>query len=559
MEIETLVILGTVLGIIVVFFAKGIYDQRRNRILFRQQLKKNYGKYPTREYSPEQYASIARYYEKNRKSYAIDEITWNDLDMDSVFQQMNHTYSSAGEEYLFYRLHTPEQTGDRQMTDEKLIRYFMEHEEERMDLQMVFRQIGKTGKYSLFDYLQFLDTLGKRDNGKHIFGNVLYLLAIGLIFFKPFLGVTLFLVVMCYNIITYSKEKSEIEPYFVSMKYILRIVDGVDMIADLHCSGIQEQVEELNTLKKEFGSFKRKSMLLGRGGGTGELAEALLVYLKMMFHFDILVFNSALGEIRKHIEDVDRLVAGIGYLESSIAIGCFRACLEEYCTPEFTGDHRMEAEDMYHPLIGNPVKNSFATTRGILLTGSNASGKSTFLKTVAINGILAQTVNTCLAKRFVTEHYRIYSSMALRDDLNSGESYYIVEIKALKRILDAIGDRNGNPVLCFVDEVLRGTNTVERIAASAQIMKSLTGPFVMCYAATHDIELTHLLEKEYDNHHFEEEVIENDIVFNYKLMDGRATTRNAIKLLGIIGYDEQLIGKANAMAANFMEKGVWEA
>ena len=126
MEIETLVILGTVLGIIVVFFAKGIYDQRRNRILFRQQLKKNYGKYPTREYSPEQYASIARYYEKNRKSYAIDEITWNDLDMDSVFQQMNHTYSSAGEEYLFYRLHTPEQTGDRQMTDEKLIRYFME-------------------------------------------------------------------------------------------------------------------------------------------------------------------------------------------------------------------------------------------------------------------------------------------------------------------------------------------------------------------------------------------------------------------------------------------------
>ena len=193
----------------------------------------------------------------------------------------------------------------------------------------------------------------------------------------------------------------------------------------------------------------------------------------------------------------------------------------------------MKTEEMYHPLISNPVKNSFETNNGVLVTGSNASGKSTFLKTIAINAILAQTINTCLADKFITNHYRIYSSMALRDNLGSGESYYIVEIKSLKRILDAV-NKDVSPVLCFVDEVLRGTNTVERIAASTQILKSLCNANTKCFAATHDIELTHLLEKYYDNYHFEEEVIDNDIVFNYKVLNGRATSRNAIKLLKIL-------------------------
>jgi DNA mismatch repair ATPase MutS len=79
--------------------------------------------------------------------------------------------------------------------------------------------------------------------------------------------------------------------------------------------------------------------------------------------------------------------------------------------------------------------------------------------------------------------------MSLRDDLQGGDSYYVVEIKALKRILTAAKEP-GRPVLCFVDEVLRGTNTVERIAASTQILKSFDGRAVLCFAATHDIELT---------------------------------------------------------------------
>ena len=196
------------------------------------------------------------------------------------------------------------------------------------------------------------------------------------------------------------------------------------------------------------------------------------------------------------------------------------------------------------------------TEKGVLITGSNASGKSTFLKTVAMNAIFAQTIHTCMADSYSAGLYRIMSSMTLRDDLAGGDSYYIVEIKSLKRILNTVKE-DGNPVLCFVDEVLRGTNTVERIAASTQILKSLSKSSVLCFAATHDIELTHLLEKCYNNYHFEEEIMDKDVVFHYRLLKGKATTRNAIKLLGVMGYDENIIQEAETLAEKFLEEGSW--
>ena len=147
--------------------------------------------------------------------------------------------------------------------------------------------------------------------------------------------------------------------------------------------------------------------------------------------------------------------------------------------------------------------------------------------------------------------------MALRDDLDSGESYYIVEIKALKRILDAASAREGR-ILCFVDEVLRGTNTIERIAASTQILKSLGSSGILCFAATHDIELTELLQDDFDNYHFEEDVRDGDVFFNYRLKEGKATSRNAIKLLELMGYDKDVIKKATDQAERFTQSGIWQ-
>ena len=147
--------------------------------------------------------------------------------------------------------------------------------------------------------------------------------------------------------------------------------------------------------------------------------------------------------------------------------------------------------------------------------------------------------------------------MALRDDIESGESYFIVEIKSLKRILEE--SKKQEPLLCIIDEVLRGTNTIERIAASSRILAELKKNWVLPFAATHDIELSYILNSLYENYHFEEEVKEKEVVFSYILKKGRATSRNAIRLLDMLDYDSSIVKGAEKAAADFERKGVWAA
>ena len=152
---------------------------------------------------------------------------------------------------------------------------------------------------------------------------------------------------------------------------------------------------------------------------------------------------------------------------------------------------------------------------------------------------------------------RLYSSMTLKDDLVGGESYYMVEIKALKRILDA-GANAGERIYCFVDEVLRGTNTVERIAASTELLQAMEEAGILCFAATHDMELTGLLSETFSNFHFEEEYTEGDISFSYRLKEGPARTRNAIRLLAAMGFGKELAERAEKRAGDFLRTGKWQ-
>ena len=146
--------------------------------------------------------------------------------------------------------------------------------------------------------------------------------------------------------------------------------------------------------------------------------------------------------------------------------------------------------------------------------------------------------------------------MALSDNIFENESYFIVEIKSLKRILDKIDDTT--PMLIFIDEVLRGTNTLERIAASSRILSELAAKNTMCFAATHDIELTYILEKKYSNYHFTEDIINNTVVFEYILHKGRATSRNAIKLLTMLGYPKEIVSQAETSVEEYLRDGQWK-
>lgn len=544
-------------------FIREAYSAANRRKTFIRELYHLCGEPPKKEYSLERYAHIDSYFCRHRKEGQIDDITWNDLNMDDIFKRMNYTFSASGEEYLYYTLRTAVQTKEELDHEEEMVRFFEEHPDERVQIQYLMSVLGHTGKYSLYDYIDHLDRLGQRSNRKHILADLLFLPLILLAPLKLSAAMLGIAVLVIYNIMTYFKEKAETDPYIVSFAYITRLIETGKKLVQIEVPVCREEWAQIRACVERLGGLCRHSYFVfsrNRFDSSGNPIELLMDYLRMVFHLDLIQFNRMLWLLRDRRNEADVLIGQVGSVESAIAVSVFRASLKNgYCVPHLTEEagKTIFAQNCYHPLLEEPVKNSVMAQRGVLITGSNASGKSTFLKTVAVNVILAQTIHTVMAEAYKAPVFRVFSSMSLRDDLKSGESYYMAEIRAIKRILDA-ARLEESPVICFVDEVLRGTNTVERIAASTQILKSLCRPNTLCFAATHDIELTDLLGQEYDNYHFEEEIMDGDVRFPYQLMSGKATTRNAIRLLEMMGYDEKITDRAMEMAEHFVKKGQWQ-
>lgn len=539
-QLATIILLGTVFFGIAIFWNEHVGKKK-----LRSRLKMQFGKIPEREYDLDEYDNISRYYRKSKKDgFVIDDITWGDLDMDTLFPMVNNTQSSAGQEYLYALLRKPELSGGKLKRRKEIMDYFASHEEERLDVQMVFAKMGRMHKFSLADYMELMGNLDLRGGIKHYVCLGALFAALGLLFINIPLGVCAFLVVLTSNMLFYFRRKADMEPYLQTMQYILRLFRGGDQLAAMSIPELTKELDEIRSIKKRFRGFRIGSGLVTSTSPTGGIEQIVLDYLKMILHIDFIRFYQMMKYMNQHMDGVEQLIAALGFLDGMIAAASFREALPSYSIPVLRHDRKakMILVGGYHPMLQEPVKNSIREDQNILLTGSNASGKSTFLKMVAINALFSQTLYISFSKEYEANYFRIFTSMALKDNLLNHESYYIVEIKSLKRILDA--SKDGTPMLCFVDEVLRGTNTVERIAASVEILKSISQEHVMCFAATHDIELTHLLEDCFCNYHFTETIVDQDIQFDYHLYRGRATSRNAIKLLGLMGYDRKIIERA---------------
>lgn len=567
---ENIVFAGLLIGIALLIAFFGFLERKRLLKYYNKKLQKEYGRLPEVEISPLRKECIPAYHMRHRAEGAIDDITWNDLGMDQIFAMMNHTYSSSGEEYLYHTLRSPVYREEELLVREQDIRYFMEHEKERRDLQMVWVRMGKNERYSLYDYMDFLREI-YQEKMKGIapwLPSCLVIISVLLLFIKTGVGLTALFAVIAFNIFRYYNLKSRLLPYLMGLRNLVRLIRAGKEASQVRTEACKEQMNEIGRISKVFQPFLKKAgFVFASEAGSGNPLEILRDYINMIFHFDLIQAGSMIAMVEKNEEEVDHLNTSIGYVETMIAVGSFRKMIEEkegYCIPEFKYGHpenrpdiRQEVSQIYHPLLESPVKNSYKLSGSMLITGSNASGKSTFLKTMAVNQLFSQTIHMACAERFCTSFYRLYSSMALTDDLCGGDSYYMVEIKAMKRIVEQSRQKD-IPVLCFIDEVLRGTNTVERIAASTEILRFLDEQGVICVAATHDIELTKLLEKWYENYHFTEQVDGQDITFSYELLHGRADSRNAIKLLQVMGYDREIVEHAEAMAGHFLKTGQWE-
>ncbi|MCH2225203.1 MAG: DNA mismatch repair protein MutS, partial [Crocinitomicaceae bacterium] len=164
-----------------------------------------------------------------------------------------------------------------------------------------------------------------------------------------------------------------------------------------------------------------------------------------------------------------------------------------------------------------------------------------------LNYISGITMNTCFASSAKLPIAKLYSVIRIEDDLSSSSSYFYKEVTEIKQVINKVG-KNFNSLI-LLDELFKGTNTVERIASAKAVLSHLTNGKNQILVSTHDIELTSLLEKDFDLYYFSESILGNTIKFDYKLKAGTPEKGNAIRVLNINGYPKEIINEASKLCA----------
>lgn len=480
--------------------------------------------------------------------WVVDDITWNDLEMDRVFLRINHTNSFIGEQTLYHKLHvlngrTAGGLSNDKSDVEKRLEYYEANTKNRADMEVKLQYIGKMNEgYFLSDFLMNTNEF-KLGNPLiyHFLQLMLVVFMILSFIFDNMILLTLGGAVALVNLMIYMSVKQEYEIFFTSLIEFKKIFEFTKWMNKYDKSGTIITADAQKALKE----LRKMSWVISGMNGrrqasmAGDVLGILREYLWGMLLIDVSMFNYIMRIIDGKQKEVLCLLDFVGGVDSDIAVVSYRKSMDAWCKPEYVS-HGMTAEKMAHPLINNPVTNDFNLTDRAVLTGANASGKSTFMKSVAINCILAQSINTCVAETFRTQPLIVMTCMALRDDILTGESYYYREAKCIKRMLDLIVKEDN--VLVVIDEILKGTNTEERIAASKAIMDYIAETDCLTLLATHDKELTE--NGAYKNYHFRNDIKGGDIVFDYLIHTGRSEQSNAIELLTHLEYPSEVVKNA---------------
>lgn len=548
------------IGITIVILSV-LYYNMKSKGKFIKSLNETFGHKPKDYLEDFDMTFLKNHYEirKKNESYgeSIDELTWNDLDMDAVFKRINYTKISLGEAYLYYKLREISYNKDEWTSLEKLINLFTTNEDLRNKVSLLLLKVGKLNNLNLTNFIYNPKFSKIPSYYKYPLLSLGFIFSLLLCFIYPKVGLILSFIFLCINILSYQSEKIFLEDRFKVMIYLLNNINlcrSLSKIKDKDFDFFRKEVSSalhnfkaLNKVKIYGNSFQKKE-------NSFTDIDIIFDYIKMFFMVDIIAYQNSVKILEENKKNLYKIYDIVAKLDFALSLAYYRKSLCEYTTPEFIESEDIVLENLYHPLIHNPVKNSILIKNNILFTGSNASGKSTFIKAVALNCILAQSLNTALCSKYRCKFSKVITSMAIKDNILAGDSYFIAEIKSLKRLLDSL---NGEiRVLAFVDEILKGTNTIERISASASILKYAESTNGRLLVATHDMELTQILET-YENYHFSEIVTEDGVTFDYKLKKGPSNTRNALKLLKAMNFNKEVVSLSNQVYNNFIETEKW--
>lgn len=323
--------------------------------------------------------------------------------MDQVFLRVNHTNSFIGEQVLYHRMHILELGNDLEMAGklEERLAYLDRQPNLRTEMEMELRRIGKQeAGYYLAEFLWNTD-LWKVGNSLlyHLLQVLLAVCLAAGIVFDQVIFLAGAVCVALVNLTLYLKVKQEYEIFFTSLIEFKKVYDFAGWIE-------KKDREEFIVSKEVKTSIHRLQKMswgiMGMNGRrqasmTGEVMATLREYLWGILLIDVSMFNHMMKILSDKQKEVLELLNFVGQIDSEIAILSYRKSVPEWCIPQFV-TKGIKVEGIAHPLIPDPVTNDFELKDRAMITGSNASGKSTFMKSIAINGILAQSIHTCTAK-----------------------------------------------------------------------------------------------------------------------------------------------------------------
>jgi DNA mismatch repair ATPase MutS len=534
--------IGIFLFIIFIVISSNLFDKSRkfNEILYL------ISSWPNAYDSKFDFNKIHKfYYEYGPKSlnentfHDIDDQTAHDLNVDEVFKKISNCSSTPGEQMLYYILRTPKTNSAELIERNKIIDKFKNDENLRSTIQQIFSNLGKQRKGEIFNLFNTETFVNK---SKVLLYNLIALSSVvALVWFiidgadkiPTFIGI--FAIYMFISL----RTASEIEYELTSLQYLGDFIRASKELSKIDDPTLKDEIDKIKERVDLFSKIDKKTLFIYSQGALDIFIETI----NALFLTRIRSYYSIINIIKKNRQELIELYALVGKIEAYISVSSYRTKLKNYSLPNFTDNKNnlFKIENACHPLLEDGIPNSInLNNKGVILTGSNMSGKSTFMRTLALNMLLAQSIYTCLCDDYNASFFRVMSSLSISDDVLSGTSYYLEECNAVLRILNSLDEEV--PAFCIIDEIFKGTNPIERIATSKQILKYIMNRNALSIVATHDLELAETCNDKYLKYYFCEDVDENEgLIFDFKLKEGICNTGNAIKLLSYLGYPNEII------------------
>lgn len=534
--------IGIFLFIIFIVISSNLFDKSRkfNEILYL------ISSWPNAYDSKFDFNKIHKfYYEYGPKSlnentfHDIDDQTAHDLNVDEVFKKISNCSSTPGEQMLYYILRTPKTNSAELIERNKIIDKFKNDENLRSTIQQIFSNLGKQRKGEIFNLFNTETVVNK---SKVLLYNLIALSSVvALVWFiidgadkiPTFIGI--FAIYMFISL----RTASEIEYELTSLQYLGDFIRASKELSKIDDPTLKDEIDKIKERVDLFSKIDKKTLFIYSQGALDIFIETI----NALFLTRIRSYYSIINIIKKNRQELIELYALVGKIEAYISVSSYRTKLKNYSLPNFTDNKNnlFKIENACHPLLEDGIPNSInLNNKGVILTGSNMSGKSTFMRTLALNMLLAQSIYTCLCDDYNASFFRVMSSLSISDDVLSGTSYYLEECNAVLRILNSLDKEV--PAFCIIDEIFKGTNPIERIATSKQILKYIMNRNALSIVATHDLELAETCNDKYLKYYFCEDVDENEgLIFDFKLKEGICNTGNAIKLLSYLGYPNEII------------------